>query len=361
LDSCEDFLKRDLENYNSAQTTAICPNDSTRVARGYECNEEFTRHYCEGPTFGHIGCNSSAGEWYINSRLCFPHITVYTEFKPLKYTCGRKNVDWGCGCGVPLEECDCQCNKNSNFQPSDHVCDNFESPRIRGTCKGDPWAGNQCMMHVQTKGQTCKSFCQSQGSTCVRAMDNTKGCLRNVDGHNRKTTAENGCLQNWNDQLCVCSPPRPPTPRPTERSGPCPPGYYHTTWGSCAPYRRAEDEVDEYTKPGTREPMSGNCPPGYTKKYTDMGISCVPWFRARRAEDDLGKSTKPGTREPVSGNCPPGYTKKYNDMGILCVPWFRARRAEDDLGESTKEAQRGLSSQLRLILAEQQAKGDNEA
>jgi hypothetical protein len=67
-----------------------------------------------------------------------------------------------------------------------------------------------CTFKVMTRG-TCSSWCASQGTTCLRAQDNEQGdwrvpsfCGLHAD-HERQTTANNGCDQNWGDQVCVCT------------------------------------------------------------------------------------------------------------------------------------------------------------
>ena len=72
------------------------------------------------------------------------------------------------------------------FSEFEEVCDEVE------------WSGsNHCMLRVQTDGETCNDYCESQGSTCVRAQDNTNGCIR-AESHSE------GCDVAWNDQICVC-------------------------------------------------------------------------------------------------------------------------------------------------------------
>ena len=66
-----------------------------------------------------------------------------------------------------------------------------------------------CQFHVATGGGTCKAFCANQGSKCVRAQDNSHTGVGahtcSLDGaHTRQSTADSGCNQKWNDQICVC-------------------------------------------------------------------------------------------------------------------------------------------------------------
>lgn len=50
----------------------------------------------------------------------------------------------------------------------------------------------------------CKTYCEGQGKTCLRAQDADGGNCNLYDGHNRQTMLENGCLQSWGDQVCAC-------------------------------------------------------------------------------------------------------------------------------------------------------------
>jgi len=71
------------------------------------------------------------------------------------------------------------------------------------TCEEPAWAGEgNCMLAVKTNGGTCNQYCQSQGSTCIRAQDNTRG-----DVCKRDTSHAEGCDEKWGDQLCVCADP----------------------------------------------------------------------------------------------------------------------------------------------------------
>jgi len=71
------------------------------------------------------------------------------------------------------------------------------------TCDEPEWAGEgNCMMAVRTNGKTCNDYCQSQGSTCIRAQDNKRS---NVCG--RDLSHEEGCDKKWGDQICVCADP----------------------------------------------------------------------------------------------------------------------------------------------------------
>ena len=63
-----------------------------------------------------------------------------------------------------------------------------------------------CDVLVMTRGTNCRSYCMGQGRLCLRAQDNSgSGCLIDTGGHERQTTDDNGCLQNWNNQICGCS------------------------------------------------------------------------------------------------------------------------------------------------------------
>eukprot|EP01043_Picozoa_sp_COSAG02_P010260 COSAG02_NODE_357_length_23913_cov_6.793483_8_plen_2934_part_01 len=64
-----------------------------------------------------------------------------------------------------------------------------------------------CDAHVYTRGTTCNEFCESQGRLCMHAQDNTDSSC-NLDGaHARQDVRQNGCNQNWNNQICGCSGP----------------------------------------------------------------------------------------------------------------------------------------------------------
>jgi len=87
----------------------------------------------------------------------------------------------------------------------------------------DLWGGTgTCVSYAKTKGRTCKQYCEAYGKTCTRGQDDahhqvndlnkwlqgqalagTK-CTANDDGHERQSTEENGCLQQWNTQICAC-------------------------------------------------------------------------------------------------------------------------------------------------------------
>ena len=58
---------------------------------------------------------------------------------------------------------------------------------------------NTCMALVKTEGSTCAAYCEGQGSFCVRAQDNT-----NSDQCTRDESHDEGCDEEYNDQICVC-------------------------------------------------------------------------------------------------------------------------------------------------------------
>lgn len=84
------------------------------------------------------------------------------------------------------------------------------------------WKGT-CVAYVATGGGTCKTFCESNGMKCVRAMDDahhqTAGlskwlktggykptdCTLLPSGHSRQSQKENGCNQKWGTQMCTCA------------------------------------------------------------------------------------------------------------------------------------------------------------
>jgi len=64
-------------------------------------------------------------------------------------------------------------------------------------CYEPEWSGlNVCMVQVTTRG-TCNTYCENQGSRCVKAQDNVDGCTRDLNHIE-------GCNGSWNDQICVC-------------------------------------------------------------------------------------------------------------------------------------------------------------
>eukprot|EP00658_Telonema_sp_P-2_P078073 TRINITY_DN7226_c0_g2_i5.p1 TRINITY_DN7226_c0_g2~~TRINITY_DN7226_c0_g2_i5.p1 ORF type:complete len:580 (-),score=30.45 TRINITY_DN7226_c0_g2_i5:300-2039(-) len=85
--------------------------------------------------------------------------------------------------------------------PVDKPCDNLES--------ADMWAGQDpeapvCNLLVRTAGTTCAAFCSSVGMRCLRGQDNVGNTCSPDPRHSRQSTADNGCQQSWNNQLCSC-------------------------------------------------------------------------------------------------------------------------------------------------------------
>ena len=67
-----------------------------------------------------------------------------------------------------------------------------------------------CNVIVQTNHGTCEDYCASQGLICRHAQDNVgSGCELNHDHHEQQTMSQNGCLQQWNGQVCGCGPRKP--------------------------------------------------------------------------------------------------------------------------------------------------------
>jgi len=67
------------------------------------------------------------------------------------------------------------------------------------------WGGSEtCIYHVVTNGGSCHTFCTQRNLVCVKAMDDQGGCDLHEEGHTRQSIVQNGCLQNWTDQICVC-------------------------------------------------------------------------------------------------------------------------------------------------------------
>jgi len=55
-----------------------------------------------------------------------------------------------------------------------------------------------------TKQGTCKEFCEDQAFECIRGQDNVGSGCGLDQNHERQTTADNGCNQKWNNQVCQC-------------------------------------------------------------------------------------------------------------------------------------------------------------
>lgn len=74
-----------------------------------------------------------------------------------------------------------------------------------------------CTMLVNTNYGTCGEYCTGQGTTCLQGQDNVGSSCTLDANHGRQTTANNGCDQKWNNQVCVCAcaPTPAPTPHPT--------------------------------------------------------------------------------------------------------------------------------------------------
>lgn len=53
-------------------------------------------------------------------------------------------------------------------------------------------------------GATCTDMCAQEGFDCVRGQDNVGSACTLDANHDRQTTAENGCLQKWGNQVCQC-------------------------------------------------------------------------------------------------------------------------------------------------------------
>ena len=102
--------------------------------------------------------------------------------------------------------------------------DQYGSDAVWATLKvqDSEWKSS-CVAYVSTGGGTCKAFCESNGKTCVRAMDDahhqtaklsqwleTGGykptdCTLLPSGHTRQSQELNGCNQNWATQICACN------------------------------------------------------------------------------------------------------------------------------------------------------------
>jgi len=152
------------------------------------------------------------------------------------------------------------------------------------------WAGERnCVTLARTDG-TCKSYCAAHQRLCIKAADDigTGACEYDKGGHHRQSTAENGCLQDWGTQLCVCSEPdRPPAttslpPAQHERMPavevPRPPPPLPTTTSSAlAPEGESEAVVEVRKEPpcffkGIRyDPQDM---PGHGRSFTESAIDC---------------------------------------------------------------------------------------
>jgi len=179
--SCN-FKQYDMPGFYSGFFYDHCPSGSRpgAVREGRYCMKEYTVDNCwdfsDAPK-----CNSGDKELKKESCGWFG--------AQEKRTCADISVDWGCGCGKTARSCGCQCDKK---------CDSF--PDVKEICEDDSFSSDRdhCMLHVETKGNSCTEYCEAQ------AMDNDGICGLNWGGHGRQSTKNNGCDQKWNDQICVC-------------------------------------------------------------------------------------------------------------------------------------------------------------
>ena len=99
-------------------------------------------------------------------------------------------------------------------------CDGLDVPAGDTVCEsisGD-WHGtidlsgynedSVCTIGAATRGDNCKGYCAAMGRPCAYAQDNVGACGVGHD-HTRQSTEENGCLQNWQGQICACGLPDP--------------------------------------------------------------------------------------------------------------------------------------------------------
>jgi hypothetical protein len=63
---------------------------------------------------------------------------------------------------------------------------------------------NVCPVQATTGGKTCKIYCEALGRTCVMAQDDRGNCGL---GHDNPDQTDNGCNQQLERQICVCSEP----------------------------------------------------------------------------------------------------------------------------------------------------------
>jgi hypothetical protein len=67
------------------------------------------------------------------------------------------------------------------------------------------WAGaDTCVFNVPTKGLTCEKYCWEQHRTCVKGQQTDGGGVCSID-ENIEPLPANGCLQELESQICVCS------------------------------------------------------------------------------------------------------------------------------------------------------------
>jgi len=103
-------------------------------------------------------------------------------------------------CEVEYAECpglhETTCGTNLNWHASVGVRTDATKRCVPG------WA--------MTSGGTCKQWCDERGFVCLRAQDNHGGRCTLGPEHTRQTTDENGCLQQWGDQVCECGLTTPP-------------------------------------------------------------------------------------------------------------------------------------------------------
>ena len=88
------------------------------------------------------------------------------------------------------------------------VCSSIDESSWHSTISFSDYSRTEvCEAHVYTRGTTCTEFCEAQGRQCLHAQDNT-GSSCNLDGaHTRQDVGQNGCNQNWGNQICGCSGP----------------------------------------------------------------------------------------------------------------------------------------------------------
>jgi len=136
--------------------------------------------------------------------------------------------------GEVFGDVDEDCTNSDFFEFRGKVLEKHEPPTFDPTTYGADaqWqtkkvqAGGweaSCVAYVQTNGTNCKSWCESKGMSCTKAMDDAhhqtiglsewlgKGGYTPTDctilpyGHYRQIGDENGCLQKWKTQICACN------------------------------------------------------------------------------------------------------------------------------------------------------------
>lgn len=104
--------------------------------------------------------------------------------------------------------------RNPNWWDSGDCKSLANDKDVDGECTSwsPPWhskVGNRdalgCAVLVETDNDDCDHFCSKVGRRCLRAQDNVGDDCKLDKDHERRSTKDNGCKQEWNNQVCVCS------------------------------------------------------------------------------------------------------------------------------------------------------------